>query len=104
MKIFLEFIWKSIHTNFTELSQNTFTQRALDNCLEFITTEQKSDLPEKLQERISDSSLKIVRNMLYKSIEILGWGAAKNSKLTIRRYSLTPEWFTFLLYYFLMVR
>ena len=38
--------------------------------------------------------------MLYKNIETLGWGSSENSKLTIRRPSLTPEWFTFLLYYF----
>lgn len=96
-KIFLE---EYIYKNFTELSQKTFTQRDLDNFLEYITTERKADLPEKLQETISESSLKKVRNMLYKNIETLGWGSAENSKLTIRRPSLTPEWFTFLLYYF----
>ena len=96
-KIFLE---EYIYKNFTELSQKTFTQRDLDNFLEYITTERKLDLPEKLQENISESSLKKVRNMLYKNVETLGWGSAENSKLTIRRPSLTPEWFTFLLYYF----
>ena len=49
---------------------------------------------------ISVSSIKKVRNMLYKNIATLGWGTIENSKLTIRRPSLTPEWFTFLLYYF----
>ena len=68
--------------------------------MEYITTERKSDLPEKLQEHISDSSLKKVRNMLYKNIEAFGWGSTENSKLIVRRPSLTPEWFTFLLYYF----
>lgn len=90
---------KYIYKNFTELGQKIFTQRDLDNFLEYITTERKSDLPEKLQEHISDSSLKKVRNMLYKNIEAFGWGSTENSKLIVRRPSLTPEWFTFLLYY-----
>ena len=96
-RIFLE---EYIYKNFTELGQKIFTQRDLDNFLEYITTERKSDLPEKLQEHISDSSIKKVRNMLYKNIEAFGWGSTENSKLIVRRPSLTPEWFTFLLYYF----
>ena len=96
-RIFLE---RYIYMNFTELKQKTYTQMDLDNFLEYIMNERKSDLPAKLQEGISDSSMKKVRNMLFKNIETLGWGTAENSKLTIRRPSLTPEWFTFLLYYF----
>lgn len=72
----------------------------LDNFLEYITNERKEDLPVKLQEGISESSMKKVRNMLYKNIETLGWGSVGSGKLTIKRPSLTPEWFTFLLYYF----
>lgn len=96
-RIFLE---EYIYKNFTELSQKTYTQMDLDNFLEYILTERREDLPVKLQEGISDSSMKKVRNMLFKNIETLGWGSAENSKLTIRRPSLTPEWFVFLLYYF----
>ncbi|MGN9057581.1 BrxA family protein [Bariatricus sp. HCP28S3_A7] len=96
-RIFLE---EYIFNNFTELCQKTFTQMDLDKFLEYITIEKKEQLPLKLQDGISDSSIKKVRNMLYKNIETLGWGTIENSKLTIRRPSLTPEWFTFLLYYF----
>lgn len=96
-RIFLE---EYIFNNFTELCQKTFTQMDLDKFLEYITIEKKEQLPLKLQDGISDSSIKKVRNMLYKNIETLGWGTIENSKLTLRRPSLTPEWFTFLLYYF----
>jgi hypothetical protein len=96
-RIFLE---RYIFKNFTEFSQKTYTQMDLDNFLEYILNERKDDLPAKLQDGISDSSMKKVRNMLFKNIETLGWGSAEKSKLTIRRPSLTPEWFTFLLYYF----
>lgn len=96
-RIFLE---EYIYNNFTELSQKTFTQMDLDKFLEYVTNEKKEQLPLKLQNGITDSSIKKVRNMLYKNIETLGWGAIENSKLTIRRPSLTPEWFSFLLYYF----
>lgn len=96
-KIFLE---EYVYKNFNELGQKTFTQRDLDNFMEYVTTERREGLPEKLQEGISDSSLKKVRNMLYKNIETFGWGKVDNGKLTIKRPSLTPEWFTFLLYYF----
>lgn len=96
-KIFLE---EYVYKNFNELGQKTFTQRDLDNFMEYVTKERRKDLPLKLQEGISDSSLKKVRNMLYKNIETFGWGTVDNGKLTIKRPSLTPEWFTFLLYYF----
>lgn len=96
-KIFLE---EYVYKNFTELGQKTFTQRDLDNFMEYVTTERSKDLPDKLQDGISDSSLKKVRNMLYKNIETFGWGTVDNGKLTVKRPSLTPEWFTFLLYYF----
>lgn len=96
-RIFLE---EYIYNNFTELGQKTFTQMDLDKFLEYITTEKKEQLPLKLQDGISDASIKKVRNMLYKNIATLGWGTIENRKLTIRRPSLTPEWFSFLLYYF----
>lgn len=96
-KIFLE---DYVYKNFTELGQKTFTQRDLDNFMEYVTVERSQDLPDKLREGISDSSMKKVRNMLYKNIETFGWGTVDNGKLTIKRPSLTPEWFTFLLYYF----
>lgn len=96
-RIFLE---EYIYNNFTELSQKIFTQMDLDKFLEYITNKKKEQLPLKLQNGITDSSIKKVRNMLYKNIETLGWGTIENSRLTIRRPSLTPEWFSFLLYYF----
>lgn len=96
-RIFLE---EYIYKNFTNLSQKTYTQMDLDKFFEDILVRYKDALPSKLQDGISDSSMAKVRNMLYKNISTFGWGTTDNSKLTVRRPSLTPEWFTFLLYYF----
>lgn len=96
-RIFLE---EYVYINFNKLSQKTYTQMDLDKFFEDILDKYKEYLPLKLQEGITDSSMNKVRNMLYKNIATFGWGTTDNSKLTVRRPSLTPEWFTFLLYYF----
>lgn len=96
-RIFLE---EYVYKNFTELSQKTYTKMDLDKFFEDILERYSEALPAKLQNGISDSSMGKVRNMLYKNIATFGWGTTDNSKLTVRRPSLSPEWFTFLLYYF----
>lgn len=96
-RIFLE---EYVYKNFTELTQKTYTQMDLDKFFEDVLHRYSEQLPPKLQEGISDSSMGKVRNMLYKNIATFGWGTTDNSKLTVRRPSLSPEWFTFLLYYF----
>lgn len=102
--LFCIFLEEYIYKNFTELSQKTYTQMDLDKFLEDILVRYKDLLPSKLQDGISDSSMAKVRNMLYKNISTFGWGTTDNSKLTVRRPSLTPEWFTFSFILFLKNR
>ena len=61
----------------------------LDKFFEDILDKYKEYLPLKLQEGITDSSMNKVRNMLYKNIATFGWGTTDNSKLTVRRPSLS---------------
>ena len=85
-RIFLE---EYVYINFNKLSQKTYTQMDLDKFFEDILDKYKEYLPLKLQEGITDSSMNKVRNMLYKNIATFGWGTTDNSKLTVRRPSLS---------------
>lgn len=98
--LFRIFMEEYIYGNFNDYGQKTYTQMDLDKFFEDVLVRYRDYLPVKLQNEIPESSMHKVRVMLYKNLEAFGWGTKNNGKLTIRRPSLTPEWFTYLLYYF----
>ncbi|WPC40066.1 BrxA family protein [Clostridium sp. JS66] len=94
-KLFME---TYIYENFNNFSQKVFTQMDLDRFFEIVFEEHSEMLPSKLKGCISESSMTKVRNTLYKNIESFGWIDSSEDKITIKRPSLTPEWFVFTLY------
>lgn len=92
------FMESYIYDNFNNFSQKVFTQMDLDRFFEIVFEQYSEMLPLKLKESISDSSMTKVRNTLYKNIESFGWIDTSDNKITVKRPSLTPEWFVFTLY------
>lgn len=92
------FLEEYVYKNFNDYSQKVYTKMDLDRFFEIVFEQYSEMLPSKLKETITDSSMIKVRNTLYKNIEGFGWIGGSDNKITIKRPSLTPEWFVFTLY------
>lgn len=89
-----------IFNNLNKYSQKIFTQTDLDNFFEMVLSNYTSYLPYKLQKNISVKSMNKAKNQLWKNIENFGWVEIRENKLNIKRPHLTPEWFTYTLYFY----
>lgn len=87
-----------VFESFNNYGQKIFTQMDLDKFFEIIFSEYKENLPVKIQNNVTDSSMTKVRNILCKNIENFGWIENKDGKINMKRPKLTPEWFVFTLY------
>lgn len=86
--------------NLNKYAQKVFTRMDLDRFFEIVLKDYSTYLPDKLQEDISDKSMRKARNQLWKNIENFGWIEGKENKFNIKRPNLTPEWFLYTLYFY----
>ena len=98
--LFRVFLEEYVYNRFCEYGQKTYTQMDLDKFIEEFLEKYSQHLPKRLQNGIPESGMSKARNLLFKNLETFGWGTISNSKLTVKRPSITPEWFTFLLYFY----
>jgi len=87
-----------VYKNFNEYGQKIFTQMDIDKFFEMVFNSYGEMLPDRIKKGITDSSMVKVRNTLYKNIDSFGWIDGSKGNITIKRPSLTPDWFVYTLY------